>query len=193
MVRHTETNTHTTTEGCTLDKLMSAIHATSLSVGLGRNYGFTNGNGSTPTICMNFPPLWADAIAIGLLEPFAKPEDCFVGMRQNEDCFEFGAYCVVEVPVPSAFRLEGYDIPDHGTFIIGTDADIPMDGIVPFIEGRQHARRHEFILTVGIEDPRPDFTPTLADRWKVTLDAMLGDGLHERICRRLGIPPMSLL
>jgi len=176
-----------------LDKLTSVIPATSLSLGLGSDYGFTNGSGSMPTVCMNFPPLWAEVIASGLLRPYARLEDCFVGMRQNGKCFEVGAYCVVEVPVPTELRLEGLEIPDRGTFIIGNDADIPIDGVIMFIEGRQRMPRPEFFLTVGIEDPRPRFTLMLTDRWKLTLDTMFGDELHERVSRRLGLPPSMLI
>lgn len=176
-----------------MKNLTTCVPASSLSLGLGQDYGFTNGSGNVPAVCMNFPLLWAEVIASGLLRPYAKPEDCFVGMRQNGECFEINAFCIVEVPVPTEFRLEGLEIPDRGTFVIGNDADIPMEGVIAFMERRQRTPHHEFILTVGIEDPEPRRTPILSDRWKVTLETMLGDDIRERMSRRLGIPPSMLI
>ncbi|MBI4426550.1 MAG: hypothetical protein HY567_03145 [Candidatus Kerfeldbacteria bacterium] len=176
-----------------MKNLKTVIPATSLCLRLGQDYGFTNGGGNMPAVCMNFPPLWAEVVASGLLRPYAKPEDCFVGMRQNGECFEINAFCIVEVPVPTELRLVGLDIPDHGTFVIDNDADIPIDGVIAFMERRQQMPHHEFFLTVGIEYPDPRRTPILSDRWKVTLRTMLGDDIRERMSQRLGLLPSMLL
>lgn len=169
------------------------IPATSVVLGVGQDFGLTNGSGSVPTVCFNFPLVWAHLIVETILRPYAVPSDCYVGMRQNGECFEVGAFCVVEIPRPIVLDLEGLDLPDHGTYVIGNEADISIEGVMKFMGPRLRPNNQSYLLTVGVEGADPRRTSVLLDRWKVKLDRMYGDDLLKALEDRLDIPQSSLI
>lgn len=129
-------------------------------MGVGDRKSIPAGHEPSPVISVNFPPAVAHKLIEEVLEPYAKPEYCFIGLEMNANGCEVTAYCVVPVPHPI-----------QKTVIIGNQADIKLEPVATFLD--QKAKLGRFQLVCGYHNDNRSITRLADADWRLILDAIL--------------------